>query len=542
MGGQLATSSTVQSRISYNVHGNASNYKEGTLFAHLAQLKPSWILMMNNTDAGKRIYQQSLVPNVIIRWWPDDDRHLKMSPQQFVNYARQQFGGMPLWAYTNNESGFGDDLLDWLSQVIILGTDIRLVIGNFSVGTPQDTDWLKPSAQRMLKLASEHRDRVILGLHEYAGGAITSGLYGGYPDNAGVPPGTPGGLNLIPKANWPKSVEQITRYHIGRFKFVMDACKTGNIQVPRMIITEHGFDDLPDIKPWLNTLIKTSPYTQIKGWKTLQNQWAQNTWYSGTSIDKAYGEMLSWADDVVYFPAPSPVEAQLIFSWGDSGGWDSFDVSTATELQSYLVNRVKPVNPIPVPPDPIYPYPPVTDVNWKVQVVSPAGSATLVNVREQPTTTGKILYQIGVPADINTVEGVKNNTFWINIANGYVQSDGTWYPISSIEGAIPQWKGWVRSDVIMITDVPITPPDPIPPTSSSIVMTGNITFALKSGTTATEVEAIKLALSKITSITVANMVTKDTVQIVLDAPVATQATVVEVNINPNTNTKNVAQG
>lgn len=559
MGGQLATSSTLQSRISYNVHGNASNYKEGTLFAHLAQLKPSWILMMNNIDAGKRIYQQSLVPNVIIRWWPDDGRHLQMTPQAFVNFVKQQFGGMPLWAYTNNESGFSDELLNWLSEVITLGAGIRLVVGNWSVGTPGDQEWLKPAAQRLLKLADQFRDRVVIGLHEYAGGAATSGLYGGYPDNAGVQPGKPGGLNLIPKANWPPDVTNITRYHVGRFKFILDACKTSNIQVPRMVITEHGFDDLPDIKAWLSTLQKTPPYTQIKGWKTLLNQWRQPNWYGATDIEIAYGDMLNWADKVVYNTAPSPVEAQLIFSWGDSGGWTDMDVSTATTLQNYLVSRPKPVPPNPQPPiPPTYPYPPITDVNWKIEVVSPAGSATLVNVREQPTTTAKVLWQIGVPANINTVEGVKNNTFWINIANGYVQSDGTWYPISTVEGVTPQWKGWVRSDVVMITDVPITPPDPtpippIPPVPSTIVMTGNITFVLKTGTTALEVEAIKLALSKIASITVGNMVSSDAVRITIGIADAvpevvsvtttahsSQAT--SLNIDPNTNAKNVAQG
>ena len=138
------------------------------------------------------------------------------------------------------------------------------MVGNWAVGNPGPDDW--PQARRMLELLDQHRDLFILGLHEYGCGVMTSGLYGGYPDHAGVRGGELGGKNLIPPGNWPASLyspEYITAFHCGRFRFLMGYCAANNIKAPRIILTEHGVDDVSDIKAWAEKLTKTDPYTRV---------------------------------------------------------------------------------------------------------------------------------------------------------------------------------------------------------------------------------------------------------------------------------------
>src|SRR4029077_15940077 len=129
------------------------------------------------------------------------------------------------------------------------------------------------------------------------------------------------------------------------------------LRPPRIILTEHGFDDVSDIKPWLNGLRVNGPYMNVRGWKSLQDQWSD--WYGGRgwSAQRAMFEQLAWADRTIY--QPSPVEAQCIFCWGHSSAeWEQFDVAEASEFHSLLeayaqeqpAPHAQPVAPVAVAP------------------------------------------------------------------------------------------------------------------------------------------------------------------------------------------------
>ncbi len=221
-----------------------------------------------------------------------------------------------------NEPPFNKEVVEWLTELLRLAAPrgIPLIVGNWAVGNPAPEQWAM--AREMLQLLDQHRHLFILGLHEYAGGVITSGLIGGNP-------------TFIQPQTWPQDVKQIARFHMGRFKFLMDYCDSVGIRCPRIILTEHGFDDTSDIKAWEETLKKTSPYMNIRGWKTLRGQWQD--WFGGLgwSPERAYFEQLAWADRTIY--QNSPVEAQCIFCWGHSSkDWEQFDVSDAFEFQRLL--------------------------------------------------------------------------------------------------------------------------------------------------------------------------------------------------------------
>ncbi|MCI0353233.1 MAG: hypothetical protein L0Z53_27765, partial [Acidobacteriales bacterium] len=347
------------SRISVNIHGNNVVDRQ-RLFDHLQILQPPAVLVLDNLDFAREIKQ--LLPNttVIFREFGskgDGGLHRDWTTQEWLDRSTHQAeGGIIL--HVLNEPPFDQAVVDWLTELLKLAAPRRipLIVGNWAVGNPLPEQW--PMAREMLELLDQHRDLFILGLHEYAGGVVTSGLYGGYPDNAGVKPGTPparggtpGGMNLIHPANWPQDVSGVTRYHMGRFKFLMEYCASIGIGCPRIILTEHGFDDTSDIKAWEEKLKKTPPYLNIRGWKTLHNQWSD--WFGslGWSPQRAYFEQLVWADKTIY--QNSPVEAQCIFCWGHSSQeWEQFDIAGALEFQRLLEDYVRSFDTMPVTPSP----------------------------------------------------------------------------------------------------------------------------------------------------------------------------------------------
>lgn len=431
------------SRISYNIHAQRV-LDRNKLLTHLAKIKPAAVLVMDGLQLCREIKAMLPQTTVISRIYPDDDIQNKKSPEQwYQERAAQAEGG--IFQYTGNEGGFSPKMIDWhirLMELCITGR-VPLVIGNMSVGTPAAEDWA--AGRRLLELLDQYRNLFILGLHEYACGVITSGFLGGYPDNAGVAPNSgQKGRNLIPSANWPSRAEaaMMTMFHCGRFKFAVNYCNSIGIKPPRIILTEHGFDDVSDIKGWSEKLQMTPPYTGIRGWKSCQNQW--KAWYGaqGWTPQRAMFEQLVYADRTIY--QGSPVEAQLIFCWGHTSDmWDQFDVAGADEfqglLEGYATSAHDPVGSQP-PTIPTYPkLPEATDPRWtKVVAIPKSGN---VNVRDVPDKTGTIVAVVHPTDELYIITS---------------ESQGIWMPVKLLGSGL--LRGWVSTDVIGFQDVPITIP------------------------------------------------------------------------------------
>lgn len=337
------------SRISINVNGDAPNLDLNRLLAFVGRLRPGWIVIKNNLDLALALATQYPSMQVVYRQWPDDDRPVRQSPASYITEMAGKVGGRSnVWLYANNESGFSPAVFSWLHDVIDLAGshNLKVVVGNFSVGTPEPNDWSRPDVLDFLRACSDKRDRVVIGLHEYAVGVITSGFVGGAPDD-------PRHTNYIPVANWPADARTLTKWHCGRFNFLVQTCEAKGIPVPRLLITEHGFDDVSDLKAWAQTLIHDIRYTTIKGWRTLEVQWGQ--WYQ-RGAEQAYAEQLLYADRAIY--QGTAVEGQCIFCWADSGGWSTLDIQNAGELQDRLVQasaQTPAEPPVVVPPPSVTP-------------------------------------------------------------------------------------------------------------------------------------------------------------------------------------------
>lgn len=375
-----------QSRIGYNING-AAVADSGKLKIHLAKVSPTALLVMD----GLALAQEMAVicPRAIVihrdygAFGKDDDLtgnpdkpEYRVSPQQWIDHQLKQ-GAPEIWRYAGNEMGYSAKVIQWYIELIKYNAKqahpLKLVIGNWSAGTPGGNNIVEAwgVAKELLYLCDQYREWVIISLHEYACAVITSGLYGGSPENAGVEVGKPGGKNLIPPELWPMSIDGITTFHIGRFRFLLDYCRLHNIKTPRLLISEFGMDHLNDIKDWPDKLQNTQPYTKIRGWKTLVRQWA--AWWYKWNAELAYFNQLRWADRVIY--QNTPVEGELIFTWSENTDWTDFNIAHAETFQGLLENAILSTQDLPKVTTTEPPPPPVV-VPAEPPVVQPPDAIT----------------------------------------------------------------------------------------------------------------------------------------------------------------------
>src|SRR5574341_1333886 len=252
--------------------------------------KPRWALVMDGVELAAQLKAASPTTNVIHRAWPDD--RVQMSPKDWIEKKKVEMKGYPFWAYTYNEIGLQADWhIELIKECANQGWPINLVIGNMSVGTPAPNEWEQSKNLELLRLLDLHREHVVLGRSEYGHGVIVSGFQDKHFE-----------LN---QAAWPTSIdENKNNWHCGRYKFLVQTCRKFNINPPRIVITEHGFDSLGDMKDMLPG----------GGWHTLIPFWGE--WFKGVSPEEVYAMQLDYADRVIYSYGSDVVEGQLIFQYG----------------------------------------------------------------------------------------------------------------------------------------------------------------------------------------------------------------------------------
>lgn len=366
----------------YGLNIHSQGIKDPTkLLAHIRKTSPSWCMTMDGLGLAEQIKAVSPSTNVIHRnhgvTGGDDDVFAKVSPERWLE-LRSKEADSGVWLMTTCEPGWGADVIAWHVRLmeLCIPRKIRLVVGNWSVGTPDPA--LIPIARKLFEMLDTHRDLFVLGLHEYANAVITSGFVGGAPDGYTESHDKQHHPDYQKPSSWPLNGEAriLTKWHMGRFQFINDYCKAVGINPPRIVLTETGFDDVSDVKFWSNKLPRTSPYTDIRGYKTLAAYWKQIApeW----SHDRAYFEQLRYAENNIY--AGSNVEGGLIYCYGHiDPRWDSFDLEGRTEFVQLLeadAVATKPLNPVYTVPE--------TVVNGRYSVHF---AFNAINVRAAPIVT-----------------------------------------------------------------------------------------------------------------------------------------------------------
>lgn len=334
-----------------NVHAQKMSDADKTAYLEIVKTnQPTLQVVMDGFDFAQQI--QNAAPNCIVIHRDymgvggDDNLCQKMPPEDWLTLQENK-GDFRLYRYTCNESGWNKEVIDWHIRLIkanaLKKVPLRLCILNLGVGQPRPEEW--EQGKELLQLASKYSAWCLIGLHEYASGIITSGFIGGAPDD-------PRHTNFIPVSNWPTPAQAktMTMWHMGRFKFLNLYCTSAGIPLPRIAITEFGFDHLGDIEAWLNTLQKTDPYTSIRGWKSLKNQWA--AWFNslGWSSERAYAEMLEYARKAIY-ENTNVVGMAVFCAYLTGSDWDEFDISKASEFQKWRTTYAQiAAPPVPIPP------------------------------------------------------------------------------------------------------------------------------------------------------------------------------------------------
>lgn len=347
-----------QSRISFNVHAqNIPN--NGAFWQYMRQLNPKALYVLDEPGTAVSALEKLPATEVFFRFnggkGDDGEKILEYTPSEWLNMMLAKVQGEKRIIFSaGNEMPLNKRVVDWMCALIRQANDLGCRVGvlNLAVGNPPGDDpigaWAV--AKPLLELLAEHRQHYLL-LHEYFFVVPTSGFYGGWPDNAGVAPGQPGGQNLVSVENWPKDTSGITMYHCGRFKFLLAYCDREGIPYPRIGLSEHGEDALDDVKEWGNKLQKTPPHVDFKGWRTCERQYAE--WYGkkGWSPARVYAEMLVYLDKHVY--EGSPVEFQCVFSmfqasaeWGPFNVWAHLDFMDRIALYAKETDVTYPTLPL----------------------------------------------------------------------------------------------------------------------------------------------------------------------------------------------------
>lgn len=331
---------------------------DGLLRPHLEKINPGGMVYFQN-DLNEARWAKAAFPksNIVVRYWPDADTHIKyQNVEAWVN-AHSDLIGSGLILQTTNEPAFTDALVQWherlLTYLLNTGIDLRVGVLGLSVGVPRPEEWVK--ANNLFRLMEKMGDRAYLILHEYFAGVISSGIIGGYPNNAGVAPGQPGGKNLIPEANWPPNPTAGTLWHVGRYWFLKRHLAALGIRMPKVIIGEFGADYLSDIDGFLKSLKSSAgQYDSVDGWRDLHDTWRQ--WYNNRDPGETYMRMAAYADQHIY---GEDVVAIIFYHYGDMAGWAQYRVDP--DLIPYMETYARVVQPplvVVPPPVVITPTPP----------------------------------------------------------------------------------------------------------------------------------------------------------------------------------------
>lgn len=384
-------------RFGYNVLSIPDTAEFGR---HLNALQPGGMLFFqNNIDNALAVKRTFPDCHVVMRLWPDHD-----TPQKYPNPADwvasvSNFIGTGIIVQTQNEGGFSVGwhlaLLKYLSENKI---NLKVGILGLNVGTPLPEQW--EQAEDLLRLASSMRGQVYIVLHEYFGGIITSGFLGGWPNNAGVAPGQPGGQDFLTR--WPNDPSKMTKWHVGRYEFLRNFCISKGFRCPQIIIGEFGADYTSDIGEFLRTIQSSKgPYDIVDGWRDLTTFWAQL--FPKQSAAETYVAQIEYADSRIY---DENVVAVLLFAYGTDGNWNTYrtDPELSRPLELYAAYRHD--QPPPVPPPIALP----STTQW---VKAEHRHSWSVNVREHPSQYSKVVDTIRIRSVYYWIDTPKPSNGWV---------------------------------------------------------------------------------------------------------------------------------
>jgi hypothetical protein len=285
------------------------------------------------------------------------DRSINMG--SFVEAAR-----MGAYIYVNNEPDWAQSL-DWCRQVgeQIVARGWRGILGNWSVGVPEADD--VPAADALFRLAHAHRDRLILGWHEYFPyGYAAHDIFG---------------PNVRPFAEWPNAAPADSHL-LGRMRRALVYCRSRGYRI-NAAITEYGSDTV-HASEGMRAVAGASTSDRF-GWQLAKLRYPAWGNLGLPDSETAYAKSLAWGWRVFYQPWPEIVGAAL-FCFGRFGDWRFYDVSDNQYLLDLIAKEDFPMSSVPA----------FAIESDGSRVVKATVSGAVVNVRTQPHTGANVITQL----------------------------------------------------------------------------------------------------------------------------------------------------
>lgn len=298
----------------------------------------------------------------------DDNAQDKVSPEQWLaTYAADIAPNEGIYYYANNEPGTQQKTWDWLYNVADLTRRAggRVVLGNWSVGVPEPTDWAR--GVPLLRLIAQYPSQLAMGVHEYI---PTLWQY----------------APVIPNpAQWPLKVVGAGDL-LGRYRHMLKFCDAQGIPHPPLFITETGFDRVHAVGQWQQGLKRAADcdivgplWCNVPQWE----EWIRQ--YNFPQSWQVYAAAQLFAVHQAIWRHDTAVIGFTQFAWGTRKGsaWEGFDVKNLFEYHRYIEQKdwSRPVSSNPIIPG--------TVLETRRAVIDPAAGLNFVNIREAPAVSAR---------------------------------------------------------------------------------------------------------------------------------------------------------
>lgn len=380
-----------------------------TFRAHVDRLQPSGLLFLDGdgggADASRRLPNTTVICRVVNDSY---EKEMHRTPGEVLRYVQRRANEVDPACVINLGCEPPKDDLDVLAFEYLKA--LRWAVANNRKATAahfahygfgdREYEQILPLA----KYIAEHPDYLSLSLDSYYAGVPFSGV-----QDTRFPPDAQRGH--IDPASWLPS--NLNHYdHIGREFRLFEMMQAQGLPLPVTWITEGGADDLGDVQAWRESLIHHPDWPYIKGFRSLEYQYAEWAKQFGLSDwIEYYVRGLESIRDQIYSQWPN-VKGYLLYVWGNNGDrlWTSQNHDHPDFMARIERTNVKEKPPVSNPKDPNpVPLPATEPIGMKMTKANGA----YANVRSRPTTIGSVVRGRVSPGDV--VDGWPND-----IQNGYL--------------------------------------------------------------------------------------------------------------------------
>lgn len=363
----------------------------------LQDAPPPAILCMDNLPRALEL--KALLPNTthIYRHFRPTSDHTATTPEQWIA-MHEYAGGKGLWLQADNEAPLTEAFCAWSLKVaqLCVARKWQVCLLNLSVGHPEIADWSKADA--LLRFIAANPTYCMIGIHEYAPTLMN------YDWNTESDP-----------AKFPTVKLTDRPWLLGRFRFLLDYCKSKGIKAPKIVINEWGWDTIASANAWHST----TPGYRPLGMGYRHSSVAWRTWQPGMSAAQHAFKQMQWAWNNIYKPHPEIIGV-CFFCYGGLGGEGSWGEDYSIHREAELFDLVRTQGDFSLNTTTTPPVPPTDPVGLQTYVYG----ATSVNARALPNTSSAVIGSVTNGLAINQLLEIRTI------------APHTWYKVNGSIGGV----------------------------------------------------------------------------------------------------------